>query len=138
MGVCVLVEMQNTILYSLPYRSPFSPYNPPTPLTPHTLAPLSDPQNAFQRTMVNGILVREGEDCTVPCLATDPAVTLLALNTCDGRLLPSDLRYRADPQRGIIIAKAKKVYEGCYMCVGELGGVLVNSSQYTVDVRLGK
>ncbi|XP_062334759.1 KIT proto-oncogene, receptor tyrosine kinase b isoform X2 [Osmerus eperlanus] len=97
---------------------------------------VKDPQNAFQRTMVNGILVREGEDCTVPCLATDPAVTLLALNTCDGRLLPSDLRYRADPQRGIIIAKAKKVYEGCYMCVGELGGVLVNSSQYTVDVRL--
>uniref|UniRef100_UPI003AADF654 KIT proto-oncogene, receptor tyrosine kinase b isoform X1 n=1 Tax=Centroberyx gerrardi TaxID=166262 RepID=UPI003AADF654 len=97
---------------------------------------VKDPQNAFQRTMVNSILVRAGENCTIPCLVTDPEVTLLALETCDGRPLPSSMSYRSNPQRGVIISGARKEYEGCYVCVGRLGGVTVTSSQYTVDVRL--
>uniref|UniRef100_A0A667WX08 receptor protein-tyrosine kinase n=1 Tax=Myripristis murdjan TaxID=586833 RepID=A0A667WX08_9TELE len=97
--------------------------------------PPSDPQNAFQHTMVNGILVRAGENCTIPCLVTDPEVTLLALETCDGRPLPSSMHYRSNPQRGVIISNARKEFEGCYICVGQLGGAVVNSSQYTVDVR---
>lgn len=98
----------------------------------------SDPQNAFQRTMVNVILVRAGENCTIPCLVTDPEVTLLALETCDGRPLPSGMSYRGNLQRGVIISSVRKEYEGCYVCVGQLGGVKVTSRQYTVDVRLGK
>ncbi|XP_068448220.1 KIT proto-oncogene, receptor tyrosine kinase b [Clinocottus analis] len=97
---------------------------------------VKDPQNAFQRTMVNVILVREGENCTIPCLVTDPEVTLLALETCDGRPLPPGLSYRSDPQRGVTISTARKEYEGCFVCVGRLAGVKVTSSQYTVDVRL--
>uniref|UniRef100_A0A667WZV9 receptor protein-tyrosine kinase n=1 Tax=Myripristis murdjan TaxID=586833 RepID=A0A667WZV9_9TELE len=96
---------------------------------------VKDPQNAFQHTMVNGILVRAGENCTIPCLVTDPEVTLLALETCDGRPLPSSMHYRSNPQRGVIISNARKEFEGCYICVGQLGGAVVNSSQYTVDVR---
>lgn len=98
----------------------------------------SDPQNAFQRTMVNVILVRAGENCTIPCLVTDPEVTLLSLETCDGRPLPSGVRYRSNLQRGVIIGNVRKEYEGCYVCVGQLGEVKVTSNQYTVDVRLGK
>ncbi|KAM4603403.1 KIT proto-oncogene, receptor tyrosine kinase b isoform 2-T2 [Polymixia lowei] len=97
---------------------------------------VKDPQNAFQRTMVNGMLVRAGENCTIPCLVTDPEVTLLALETCDGQPLPPSLRYHSNPQRGIIITTARKEYEGCYVCVGRLGGDMVKSSHYTVDVRL--
>uniref|UniRef100_A0A8C2YXM3 Platelet-derived growth factor receptor-like protein n=1 Tax=Cyclopterus lumpus TaxID=8103 RepID=A0A8C2YXM3_CYCLU len=99
---------------------------------------VKDPQNAFQRTMVNGILVREGENCTIPCLVTDPEVTLLALEACDGRPLPPGVSYHSDPQRGITIRSVRKEYEGCFVCVGQLAGVKVTSSQYTVDVRLGK
>lgn len=98
----------------------------------------SDPQNAFQRTMVNVILVRAGENCTIPCLVTDPEVSRLALETCDGRPLPSGMSFRSHLQRGVIISNVRKEYEGCYVCVGQLGGVKVTSSQYTVDVRLGK
>lgn len=98
----------------------------------------SDPQNAFQRTMVNNMLVREGEDCTIPCLVTDPEVTLLALETCDGQPLPSGMSYRSNLQQGIIISNSRKEFEGCYVCVGKLGGDKVTSCKYTVDVRRGK
>lgn len=88
--------------------------------------------------MVNVILVRAGENCTIPCSVTDPDVTLLALETCDGRPLPSGMRYQSNLQRGVVITNVRKEFEGCYVCVGQLGGVKVASSQYTVDVRLGK
>uniref|UniRef100_A0A672Z2V6 receptor protein-tyrosine kinase n=1 Tax=Sphaeramia orbicularis TaxID=375764 RepID=A0A672Z2V6_9TELE len=97
---------------------------------------VKDPQNIFQRTMVNLILVRAGENCTIPCLVTDPEVTNMALESCDGRPLPSGMSYRSNLQRGIIINNAKKEFEGCYVCVGQLGGEKVTSFQYTVDVRL--
>nr|XP_046152253.1 mast/stem cell growth factor receptor kita-like [Oncorhynchus gorbuscha] len=97
---------------------------------------VKDPQSPFQRSMVNGILVRVGENLTLPCLVTDPDVTPVTLQTCDLQPLPSDLHYHSDPQRGIIIGNARKEYEGCYVCLGELAGATVRSSQYTVDVRL--
>lgn len=88
--------------------------------------------------MVDNILVRQGENCTIPCMVTDPEVTLLALRTCDGRPLPSSLSYHANLQRGVVISNMRKEFEGCYVCVGQLGGEEVTSNQYTVDVRLGK
>ncbi|XP_041840237.1 KIT proto-oncogene, receptor tyrosine kinase b [Melanotaenia boesemani] len=97
---------------------------------------VKDPHNVFQRTMVNVILVRAGENCTIPCLVTNPEVTNLALETCNGRPLPSGMSYRSNLQQGVIISNVGKEYEGCYVCVGQLSGVKVMSSQYTVDVRL--
>lgn len=97
-----------------------------------------DTQNVFQRTIVNIILERAGENCIIPCLVTDPEVSHLALETCDGRPLPSGMKYHSNLQRGIIINNVRKKYEGCYVCVAQLGGDIVVSSQYTVDVLLGK
>ena len=108
----------------------YHPINPQSRLSVFA----SDTQNAFQRTMVNVLLVRAGEDCTIPCLVTDPEVTLLALETCDGRPLPLDMSFRSNLQRGVIISNVRKEYEGCYVCVGELHGLKVASTQYTVDV----
>lgn len=88
--------------------------------------------------MVDNILVRQGENCTIPCMVTDPEVTLLALRTCDSRPLPSGLSYHANLQRGVVISNVRKEFEGCYVCVGRLGGEEVTSNQYTVDVRLGE
>ncbi|CAL1601523.1 unnamed protein product [Knipowitschia caucasica] len=96
---------------------------------------VKDPQSVFQRPMVNGILVRAGENLTVPCLVTDPNVTHLALETCESRPLPSGLSYRSDLMRGIIISNAQKEFEGCFRCVGRLAGERVVSAPYTVDVR---
>ncbi|XP_072319112.1 KIT proto-oncogene, receptor tyrosine kinase b [Eucyclogobius newberryi] len=96
---------------------------------------VKDPQNIFQRTMVNGILVRVGENGTIPCLVTDPNVTHLALETCDGQPLPSGLSYQSNLLRGIIISNAQKEFQGCYICVGRLAGERVVSMSYTMDVR---
>lgn len=97
---------------------------------------VKDPKNIFQRIIVRSMLVRAGENCTIPCLVTDPNVTHLALETCDGRPLPSGMSYRSNLQRGIIINNVRKEFDGCYICVGRLAGERVVSSQYTVDVRL--
>ncbi|XP_049575743.1 KIT proto-oncogene, receptor tyrosine kinase b isoform X1 [Syngnathus scovelli] len=97
---------------------------------------VKDPVSAFQRTMVNVILVRAGENCTIPCLVTNPDVTLLALQTCDGRPLPYAMSYWTHHEQGVIIGNVSRAFEGCYVCVGELGAKKVTSSQYTVDVRL--
>ncbi|KAM6971765.1 KIT proto-oncogene, receptor tyrosine kinase b [Aplochiton taeniatus] len=97
---------------------------------------VKDTQNAFQRTMVNGLLVRVGDNCSLPCQVTDPEITAVTLQTCDGQPLPPDLRYHSHPERGIVISDTRKEYEGCYVCAGELGGVAVKSNQYTVDVLL--
>lgn len=105
---------------------------------PSVHVPSSDPHNAFQRSMVNGILVRAGENCTIPCLVTDPEVRNMALETCDKQPLPSGLSYRSNLQQGIIISNARKEYEGCYVCVGQLDRLTFRSIQYTVDVRLGE
>lgn len=113
-------------------------YRCPQPRASLSLAPPLDPQNVFQRTIVNVILERAGENCIIPCLVTDPEVSRLALETCDGRPLPSGMKYHSNLQRGVIINNVRKNYEGCYVCVGQLGGVKVVSSQYTVDVLLGK
>lgn len=104
----------------------------------HSLLSPSDSQNVFQRTIVNIILERAGENCVIPCLVTDPDVSHLALETCDGRPLPSGLKYHSNLQRGIIINHVRKKYEGCYVCVAQLGGHVAVSSQYTVDVLLGE
>lgn len=87
---------------------------------------------------MNVILERAGESCIIPCLVTDPQVSHLVLETCDGKHLPSGLKYHTNLQRGIIIINVRKEYEGCYVCTGQLGGVRVVSSQYTVDVLSGK
>ncbi|KAL6110106.1 kit [Pungitius sinensis] len=93
-------------------------------------------QSAFHPTIVNDILVREGDNCTIPCLVTNPEVTLLALETCDEKPLPDGVSYRSDPQRGVTFSGVTKEYVGCFVCVGQLAGHKVKSRQYTVDVLL--
>uniref|UniRef100_A0A669E0U4 receptor protein-tyrosine kinase n=1 Tax=Oreochromis niloticus TaxID=8128 RepID=A0A669E0U4_ORENI len=97
---------------------------------------VKDPYNAFLHIMINIKLVREGDSCTIPCLVTDPEVTHLGLETCDGRPLPSGMRYKSDLQEGITINNIQKEYDGCYVCVGLLHGVKVMSSKYNLEVRL--
>ncbi|XP_036438948.1 KIT proto-oncogene, receptor tyrosine kinase b [Colossoma macropomum] len=97
---------------------------------------VKDLENVFVRSMVNGLLVREGKDCTLPCLVTDPVVTDLSLVTCSDAPLPADLSYSTNPQKGITIHNVSKAFEGCYVCTGVMGGVTMMSNQYDVDVRL--
>uniref|UniRef100_A0AAY4AC54 receptor protein-tyrosine kinase n=1 Tax=Denticeps clupeoides TaxID=299321 RepID=A0AAY4AC54_9TELE len=99
---------------------------------------VSDSENVFLRSMVNDLLVREGESYTLPCLVTDPAVRHLSLHTCGGEPLPPDLTYTASHQRGVFIANISKGHEGCYICSGQLNEGTVKSSQYILNVLHGE
>uniref|UniRef100_A0A8C2ECJ7 Mast/stem cell growth factor receptor n=1 Tax=Cyprinus carpio TaxID=7962 RepID=A0A8C2ECJ7_CYPCA len=97
---------------------------------------VKDSENPFVRSMLDGLLVREGENGTLACLVTDPAVTHLSLLPCTGSALPAGLTYIADPQKGITIRNVSKAFEGCYICAGEMDEKPVKSSQYNLVVRL--
>ncbi len=80
----------------------------------------------------------EGEMTTLPCLATDPHMTDLHLQKCDGQPLPNSLRYSSSIETGITLEDVRKDFEGCYVCVGTLEGNTVKSGQYQLNVRLGE
>uniref|UniRef100_A0A7N6AAP7 receptor protein-tyrosine kinase n=1 Tax=Anabas testudineus TaxID=64144 RepID=A0A7N6AAP7_ANATE len=99
---------------------------------------LADPNNPFRRSLVNNILTREGENASMSCLATDPSLENLHLETCSGTALASGLQYTVSLEQGIIIQNTQKTYEGCYVCTGRLGEKHVRSHDYTLIVKPGK
>ncbi|PWA14487.1 hypothetical protein CCH79_00011186, partial [Gambusia affinis] len=86
---------------------------------------------------INSILIREGSDAAISCLATDPSMLNLTLETCSGEALPDALQYSTSLEKGIIIHKAKLTYGGCYVCTGMLEGRAVKSEKYSLTVKKG-
>lgn len=84
------------------------------------------------------IVAGEGDTASIPCLATDPSITDLHLQKCDGEPLPSSLRYSSSIETGVVLDDVRKDFEGCYVCVGILEGATVKSGQYQLNVRLGE
>ncbi|XP_044054971.1 mast/stem cell growth factor receptor kita isoform X2 [Siniperca chuatsi] len=96
---------------------------------------VKDPDNPFRKSMVFNILTREGDTASIPCLATDPSLDNLRLETCSSRALASDLQFSASLEQGIIIHNTQKAYEGCYVCTGRLKEEYVRSHDYYLTVR---
>ncbi|XP_073709264.1 mast/stem cell growth factor receptor kita isoform X1 [Garra rufa] len=96
----------------------------------------ADPENPFRRSIMFDFVAGEGETTTIPCLATDPHMTDLHLQKCDGQPLPNSLRYSSSIEIGITLQDVRKDFEGCYVCVGTLEGNTVKSGQYQLNVRL--
>ncbi|XP_056132797.1 mast/stem cell growth factor receptor kita [Lampris incognitus] len=96
---------------------------------------VKDPGNAFRKSMVFNILARVGDTASIPCLATDPGLVNLRLETCHGGALTSGLQYSASLEKGIIIYNTTKAYQSCYICTGKLGETLVKSNRYDLTVR---
>lgn len=96
---------------------------------------VKDPDNPFRKSKVLNILVREGDDASIPCLATDPSLENLHLEACSGITMDPSLRYSPSLERGITIHNTQKAFQGCYVCSGRLGGKPVRSHDYNVTVR---
>lgn len=88
--------------------------------------------------MVFNILSREGDAASIPCLATDPSLDNLRLETCSSGALASGLQYSSSLEQGISIQNTQKAYEGCYVCTGRLREERVRSHDYYLTVRPGK
>uniref|UniRef100_A0A8C1X5A8 Mast/stem cell growth factor receptor Kit n=1 Tax=Cyprinus carpio TaxID=7962 RepID=A0A8C1X5A8_CYPCA len=99
---------------------------------------VKDPENPFRRNIMFDFVAGEGETTTIPCLATDPHMTDLHLQKCDGQSLPNSLQYSSSIETGITLEDVRKDFEGCYVCVGTLEGNTVRSRQYQLNVRLGE
>ncbi|XP_074524501.1 mast/stem cell growth factor receptor kita isoform X1 [Halichoeres trimaculatus] len=96
---------------------------------------VKDPDNPLRKSMVFSILVREGDAASIPCLATDPSLDNLRLETCSSQALASGLQYSASLEQGITIHNTQRAYEGCYVCTGTLGGEGVRSRDYSLTVK---
>lgn len=96
---------------------------------------VKDPENPFRKPMVFNILTREGDAASIPCLATDPTLDNLRLETCSGRALASGLQFSASLEQGIVIHNTQKAYEGCYVCTGTLMEKYVRSHDYHLTVK---
>lgn len=94
-----------------------------------------DPDNPFRKSMVFNILSREGDAASIPCLATDPSLDNLRLETCSSGALASGLQYSSSLEQGISIQNTQKAYEGCYVCTGRLREERVRSHDYFLTVR---
>lgn len=88
--------------------------------------------------MVYNILTREGNTASIPCLATDPSLDSLRLETCSSQDLASGLQFSPNLEQGILIHNTQKAYEGCYVCAGRLGEQHVKSHHYFLTVKPGK
>ncbi|XP_057697838.1 mast/stem cell growth factor receptor kita isoform X1 [Corythoichthys intestinalis] len=96
---------------------------------------VNDPDNPFRKSKVFKILTRVGDAASIPCLATDPSLSDLHLETCSGAALPPSLRLTASLEQGVVVRDAQKAYEGCYVCAGMLSGRPVRSHDYNLMVK---
>lgn len=81
---------------------------------------------------------KEGNDTLVRCPLTDPDVTNYSLTGCEGRPLPKDLMFDADPKAGITIRNVKREYHRlCLHCSADRKGRTVLSKKLTLKVRAG-
>uniref|UniRef100_A0A4W6CCD5 receptor protein-tyrosine kinase n=1 Tax=Lates calcarifer TaxID=8187 RepID=A0A4W6CCD5_LATCA len=94
-----------------------------------------DPDSPFRKSMVFNILTRVGDTASIPCLATDPSLDSLRLETCSSSALASGLQYSASLEQGIIIHNTQKAYEGCYVCTGKLREKHIRSRDYYLTVK---
>ncbi|KAM9848389.1 mast/stem cell growth factor receptor kita [Aulostomus maculatus] len=96
---------------------------------------VKDPDNPFRKSMVLNILTRVGDSASISCLATDPSLVNLQLETCSSGALASGLTFSASLEQGITIHNTQKAYEGCYTCTGMLGQQHVRSHNYYLTVK---
>uniref|UniRef100_A0A8D0Q9L4 Platelet-derived growth factor receptor-like protein n=1 Tax=Sus scrofa TaxID=9823 RepID=A0A8D0Q9L4_PIG len=79
---------------------------------------------------------KEDNDALVRCPLTDPEVTNYSLTGCEGKPLPKDLTFVADPKAGITIKNVKREYHRlCLHCSANQGGKSVLSKKFTLKVR---
>ncbi|TSN30194.1 Mast/stem cell growth factor receptor kita [Bagarius yarrelli] len=97
---------------------------------------LADPQNAFRKSIINDIMAGAGDTALIPCLATNPKMVELHLETCNGEPIPPGMRYSSSIETGISVMKVQPSYKGCYICVGILEEKMARSMEYKLNVRL--
>ncbi|KAJ8254667.1 hypothetical protein GJAV_G00195680 [Gymnothorax javanicus] len=96
---------------------------------------VKDPKTLFTVSSVTGRVVKkEGEDCLLACLLTDPSATDLSLRMSNGSAAPSGMNYTADPKRGVLIRNLLPGYNADYVCSAKIRGVERVSKPFSINV----
>ncbi|XP_035265075.1 macrophage colony-stimulating factor 1 receptor isoform X1 [Anguilla anguilla] len=94
-----------------------------------------DPKNLFTTTSTTGRLVKkEGEDCLLACLLTDPSATHFTLRMHNGSAVPPGMNFTADPRRGVLIRNLHPSYNADYICSAKVGGLTKISRAFSINV----
>lgn len=81
---------------------------------------------------------KEDNDALVRCPLTDPQVSNYSLIECDGKSLPTDLKFVPNPKAGITIKNVKRAYHRlCIRCAAQREGKWMRSDKFTLKVRAG-
>ncbi|KAJ8015320.1 hypothetical protein DPEC_G00024900 [Dallia pectoralis] len=96
---------------------------------------VKDPASLFTTsTTALRVVKKEGEDCLLPCLLTDPEATDLGLRMENNTSIPPGMNYTADPRRGIFIRNLHHSYNADYVCRAKSHGVEMISKPFSINV----
>ncbi|KAG9346715.1 hypothetical protein JZ751_007029 [Albula glossodonta] len=96
---------------------------------------VKDPKTLFATSSTSLRPVKkEGEDCLLPCLLTDPSATDFSLHMHNGTSVPPGMNYTADPRRGILIRNLHPSYNADYVCSAKIRGVEKISKTFSINV----
>ena len=96
-------------------------------------SPPLDPTSLFT-TSSNRLVKKEGEDCLLACLLTDPSASGFSLRMHNGSSVPPGMNYTVDPKRGILIQNLHPSYNADYVCVAKVQGVEKASKTFSINV----
>ncbi len=93
-----------------------------------------DSVTAFTTPQSTTIVKKEGSNCLLDCLVTDPESTEFLLLMANGSAVLSEMNYTADPKLGILIQNLQPSYDGDYVCSVEINGVQMKSDTFQITV----
>lgn len=93
-----------------------------------------DSVKAFTTPQSTTIIEKEGSNCLLDCLVTNPESTEFSLQMENGSAVPSKMNYTADPKRGILIQNLQPSYDGDYVCTVKINGVQKKSDTFRITV----
>ncbi|XP_051734511.1 macrophage colony-stimulating factor 1 receptor 1-like isoform X1 [Ctenopharyngodon idella] len=95
---------------------------------------VKDSEKAFTTPQTTQIVEKEGLNCLLDCLVTNPESTEFSLKMENGSAVPSEMNYTADPKCGILIQNLQPSYEGGYVCTVKVKGVQKMSDIFQITV----
>uniref|UniRef100_A0A8C5D205 receptor protein-tyrosine kinase n=1 Tax=Gadus morhua TaxID=8049 RepID=A0A8C5D205_GADMO len=96
---------------------------------------VKDPNRLFWTSSSQLRVVRkEGEECLLPCLLTDPSATHMGLRMDNGTTLPPGMNFTAFPHKGILIHSLHPSFNADYVCTARVGGVEKVSKAFSINI----
>uniref|UniRef100_A0AAY4CXP2 receptor protein-tyrosine kinase n=1 Tax=Denticeps clupeoides TaxID=299321 RepID=A0AAY4CXP2_9TELE len=94
-----------------------------------------DPANPFRVASTSlRVVKKEGDDCLLPCLLSEPAATGMSLRMSNMSAVPASMNFTADPRRGITVYNLQPGYSADYVCTAQLGKKVLTSKSFRLNI----